>query len=69
MYVPIQTVVRQDLKTLSSSSTHSRNQLKLLKLHYSLGHPSEDYMRKMMRLGFLNDVISRDVRPDEMDIV
>lgn len=41
MYVPIRTAVRQDNSTSSLSSDQNRNGVKLLKLHYSLGHPSE----------------------------
>ena len=69
MYVPIRTAVRQGLDKSSCSSSSSQNQMKLLKLHYSLGHPSEEYMRKMMRLGFLNDVLPSDIKQNEMEII
>lgn len=69
MYVPIKTAVRQDNNISSLSSTQSRNQLTLLKLHYSLGHPSKEYMKRMMRMGFLEDVIPRDLKTNEMEIV
>lgn len=69
MYVPIRAAVRQDSDTSSLSSSHSRNQLTLLKLHYSLGHPREEYMKKMMRLGFLNDVLPGEIKSDEMNII
>lgn len=62
MYVPIQTTVFQGLNNPSYSSSHNQNQTTLLKLHYSLGHPSEEYIRKMMRLGFLNDVLPSDTK-------
>lgn len=69
MDVPIRTVVSQGLITLSSSSSPSRNKLTILNLHYSLGHPSKEYMRKMMRMGFLNDVLPSDIKQNEMEIV
>lgn len=62
MYVPIRAAVRQDPNTSSLSSYHSQNQLKLLKLHYSLGHPSKEYMKRMMRLGSLKDVKPGDIK-------
>lgn len=66
MYVPIKAAVSQvSPETLLSES----NQLTILKLHYSLGHPSEEYMKRMMRLGFLKDIVKESVKPDEMHII
>lgn len=67
MYVPIKTLVSQDA-TLSSESI-KKDKLMFLKIHYSLGHPSEEYMKRMMRLGFPKDVVKENSNVDEMNIV
>lgn len=66
MYVPIKPAVsRLSPETLTSET----NQLTILKLHYSLGHPSEEYMRRMLRLGMLKDILPDTIKSEDLSIV
>lgn len=66
MYVLIRPAVSQSPPEGLQSEA---KQLTVLKLHYSLGYLSKEYMKGMMILGYLKDVLPESIKPEDLLIV
>lgn len=71
MFVGLDPVSHTTSSTQQAVQTYKPklNQLAILKLHYSLGHPSKEYLVRMWRLGLTGRKLPEGTRSSDFDVI